>query len=38
MGQRAEQFDEEIRAVFARHHIDRLRFAVIGVVTWAAPR
>jgi SAM-dependent methyltransferase len=38
LGPRAEKFDEEIRAVFARHRIERLRFAVIGVVTWAAPR
>lgn len=38
LGSRAERFDEEIRAVFARHQIERLRYAVIGVVTWAAPR
>jgi SAM-dependent methyltransferase len=38
LGHRAERFDEEIRAVFAQHRIDRLRFAVIGVVTWAASR
>ena len=38
LGRRAQKLDEEIRAVFARHQIERLRYAVIGVVTWAAPR
>jgi len=38
LGRRAEHFDEELRAVFARHHIERLHYTVTGVVTWASPR
>lgn len=38
LGARAEAFDTELRAVFARHHIVRLRYAVVGSVTWAVPR
>jgi len=37
LGDRAEEFDVEVRAVFARHGINRLRYAVVGSVTWAAP-
>jgi SAM-dependent methyltransferase len=37
LGQKAETFDDEVRAVFARHGIERLQYGVIGVVTWAAP-
>jgi hypothetical protein len=38
LGRRAEAFDAEVRAVFARHGIERLRYGVIGIVTWALPR
>lgn len=38
LGRRADKFDDEVRAVFARHGIERLRYGVIGTVTWAAPR
>jgi hypothetical protein len=34
---RAARFDEQIRAVFARHRLDRIRFGVIGVVIWGRP-
>ncbi len=37
LGDRAATFDAEVHAVFARHRIDRLRYAVVGAVTWAAP-
>lgn len=37
LGDRAAAFDAEVRAVFARHRIDRLRYEVVGSVTWAAP-
>jgi len=34
---RASRFDEQIRAVFARHRLGRIRFGVIGVVIWGHP-
>jgi hypothetical protein len=37
LGDRAEEFDAALRAVFARHGIERLRYAVVGSVTWATP-
>jgi SAM-dependent methyltransferase len=37
LGDGSEKFDGEIRAVFARHGFERLRYGVIGKVTWAAP-
>ena len=37
LGDRAAAFDAEVRAVFARRHIERLRYAVVGSVTWAVP-
>lgn len=36
LGERAEEFDAELRAVFARRGIDRLRYGVVGTVTWAS--
>jgi hypothetical protein len=33
LGGRAETFDAEVRAVFARHGIERLRYRVVGSVT-----
>jgi hypothetical protein len=38
LGNRAGAFDAEVRDVFARHGIDRLRYEVVGSVTWAAPK
>jgi len=38
LGGRAGAFDAEVRAVFTRHGIDRLRYEVVGSVTWAAPK
>lgn len=36
LGERAAAFDDEVRAVFARHGIERVRYGVFGSVTWAA--
>lgn len=38
LGERAAAFDAEVRAVFAQRGIDRLRYGVVGIVTWAAAR
>lgn len=37
LGDRAQDFDTDIRAVFARYGLERLRFDVIGVITWGRP-
>jgi SAM-dependent methyltransferase len=37
LGGRAEAFDAEVRAVFARQRIERLQYGVVGSVTWAMP-
>jgi len=37
LGDRASRFDADIRAVFARHGLDRLRYGVVGVVIWGRP-
>jgi SAM-dependent methyltransferase len=37
LGDRSSQFDEELRAIFARHRIERLRYGVVGLVTWGRP-
>ncbi len=37
LGDRAARFDEQIRAVFARRRLDRIRFGVVGVVIWGRP-
>jgi hypothetical protein len=37
LGDRAAALDAEVRAVFARHRIDRLHYAIVGSVTWVAP-
>jgi len=34
---RSTRFDEQVRAVFARHRLDRVRFGVRGVVIWGHP-
>ena len=38
LGERAAAFDGEVRAVLARHGIERLRYGVVGTVVWAAAR
>jgi trans-aconitate methyltransferase len=37
LGDRASRFDADIRAVFARHGLDPLRYGVVGVVVWGLP-
>jgi SAM-dependent methyltransferase len=37
LGDRADAFEVEARAVFSRHHIDRIRFDVVGMVVWGRP-
>ena len=37
LGDRAPRFDAEVRAVFARFGLDRVRFGVVGIVTWGRP-
>lgn len=37
LGDRANGFDAEMRAVFESHRIARLRYGVIGVVIWGRP-
>jgi hypothetical protein len=37
LGDRAPAFDAEVRAVFSRHGLDRVRCDVIGIVTWGRP-
>lgn len=38
LGERAAAFDDEVRAVFARRGLDRMRYEVVGSVTWATAR
>lgn len=37
LGARAARFDEQIRAIFARHGLDRVRYDVVGLVWWGRP-
>jgi ubiquinone/menaquinone biosynthesis C-methylase UbiE len=37
LGSRADAFDREMRAVFARHSVDRLRYDVVGFIAWGRP-
>jgi SAM-dependent methyltransferase len=37
LGDRAAKFDAAIRAVFARHGLDQLRYGVVGTVVWGRP-
>jgi hypothetical protein len=37
LGERADAFEAEARAVLSRHHIDRIRFDVVGMVAWGLP-
>jgi len=38
LGERATAFDAAVRAVFVERGIDRLRYGVVGSVTWASAR
>jgi trans-aconitate methyltransferase len=37
LGGRSARFDQQIRGVFSRHRVDRVRFSVVGVVVWGHP-
>lgn len=37
LGDRSARFDEQIRAVFARHGLEHIRVDVVGVVVWGRP-
>jgi SAM-dependent methyltransferase len=37
LGSRAADFDRDVRAVFTRHKMDRVRYDVIGGVAWGRP-
>jgi SAM-dependent methyltransferase len=37
LGARSADFDRDMRAVFARHGIDRVRYDVVGEVAWGRP-
>lgn len=37
LGDRSSGFDEQIRSVFRRHGLGRIRFGVVGVVIWGRP-
>lgn len=38
LGSRSKAFDTEIRAVLARHGVDRVRYGVVGFVAWGRPQ
>lgn len=37
LGERSAVFDESIRAIFARHGLDRVAFGVVGYLAWGRP-
>jgi SAM-dependent methyltransferase len=37
LGDRASRLDADVRAVFARHDLDPVRYGVVGVVIWGRP-
>jgi SAM-dependent methyltransferase len=37
LSDRSDRFDEQIRAIFARHGLDRVRYDVVGLVWWGRP-
>jgi ubiquinone/menaquinone biosynthesis C-methylase UbiE len=37
LGDRADRFDAQVRAVFAKHGPDRVRYGVVGYVAWGRP-
>lgn len=38
LGDRSAAFDADLRAVFARHGIETVRFGVVGLVIWGRPQ
>jgi len=38
LGLRAAAFDDEVRAVLSRYGLERMRYGVVGSVTWASAR
>ena len=38
LGDRTAAFDDEVRAVLTRHGLERMRYSVVGSVTWALAR
>lgn len=37
LGDQAEEFEREARAVFGRYEVDRVRFDVVGLIAWGRP-
>ena len=37
LGEGADAFAREARAVLVRHHVDRMRFDVVGRIVWGRP-
>jgi SAM-dependent methyltransferase len=37
LGDRTDRFDAQVRAVFAKHGLDRVRYGVVGYVAWGRP-
>ena len=37
LGDRAPRFEADVRDVFARHGLDRVRFDIVGLVAWGRP-
>lgn len=38
LGERATRFDEQLREIFERHGLDRVRYEVVGQVWWGRPK
>ena len=37
LGARADEFSRQLREVFRRHNVDRVRYGVVGYVAWGRP-
>ena len=37
LGSRADEFSRELRDLFARHGVDRVRYGVVGYIAWGRP-
>ena len=37
LGPRADEFSHELRELFARHGVDRVRYGVVGYIAWGRP-
>ena len=37
LGRRADEFSDELRDLFARYGVDRVRFGVVGYIAWGRP-